>query len=73
MSTRLSDWEGQLPELGEYLQTTFGTTYLVLGCRPTRPGSQSVAVLDIARLDSSEKAEMPAGATIHGFQWNPRG
>lgn len=70
--TRLLHWEGALPECGHYLRTDEGSWYLVIACRPTRPGSKSVAVLDIVRLAPDNGAEVPADATVHGFMWCAR-
>lgn len=72
--TRLQSWyEGApLPSCGEYLKTDAGSVYLVIACRTTRPGSKSLAVLDILRLAPDEIADMPTDAIVWGFAWCSR-
>ena len=71
--TRLTSWDGPLPERGEYLQTPAGSTYRVLEVRPVvKPDAKSVAVLKIWRLDPDELEHLPPSAVVHGFAWNSR-
>ena len=68
--TRLLHWDGELPQLGQYLKTASGTHYMVLGFKPnTRPDAKSLGSMTILRLSQDEVMEIPSDAKIHGFQW----
>lgn len=70
---RLLHWEGDLPELGHYLQTVTGSTYLTIGVKPNlRPNAKSVAKLDTLKLTSEDKKNMPPDAVVHSFYWTAR-
>ena len=69
---RILSWHGPLPELGDQMETPAGTRYLVLGVRPTRPGSKSVATADLLKFPAGEKPEHPR-SRVHQFAWCPRG
>lgn len=69
----ITSWNGRMVEVGNYLQTRAGSTYLVVSIRPTRPGSKSVARLDLMKLFTEDIAALPDDAIIHPFQWNSRG
>lgn len=65
----MTQWEGTLPMLGEYLATPNGrSAYLVLGVMP-RPKADGYHV-DVEARPRSDLAEH--GATVHWFQWNRR-
>lgn len=71
-NARLTFWEGPLPEVGDYLRTHKGTTYVIIGSRPNfRKEAKSLMSLNLLRLDGEdEKATIPPDATIHRFKWN---
>ena len=65
--TRLLSWDGDLPDVGEYLETKNGATYVVIAVKPnTRSNAKSVARLDILRLDIEDiEPDRPR----HQFRW----
>ena len=68
---RLTYWDGPLPEVGHYLQTRSGTTYLIIGFTPnTRKDAKSVGRLDLLKYSEEDKQDIPADALIHSFKWN---
>ena len=62
-----------MPEIGQYLQTEAGSTYLIIKVTMnTRPQAKSIAKLDMLKLLPDDIAEMPRDAIVHRFAWYSR-
>ncbi|PZU43877.1 MAG: hypothetical protein DI568_16685 [Sphingomonas sp.] len=69
---RLLSWAGELPRVGDRLQSQGGTRYDVIAIRETRPGSKSRAVVDLLKFDPGEAPAMEPGQRLYPFQWCAR-
>lgn len=72
-TARILEWEGSLPEIGDYLQTPKGTTYAVIEVRLNRRlQPKSVVKLGLVKLSSADAEGLPDSAIIHSFWWHRR-
>jgi hypothetical protein len=63
-------WEGDLPENGDYLKTSAGSFYAVLGFRPNhRPNPKSVGSMTLMKLSDEDVENIPTSSRIHNFKW----
>jgi hypothetical protein len=69
-TARLMNWQGPLPEIGEYLKTPRGSVYLVIGVKPSKkPGAKLIATLDLLWLAPDDVYALPLDTTFHEFKW----
>lgn len=66
----MTRWEGVHPVEGDFLMTPAGTPYRIVEWRRTRPGSKSVAVASVIRLEKGAVDPLQEG--VFAFSWNPR-
>lgn len=71
-SMRILQWDGAFPETGDLLKSRAGMLYRVIHVRGTRPGSKSLAVLGLLRLEADDDATVFEGQCLQHFRWCSR-
>lgn len=66
----ITDWDGPLPEAGDYMRSAGGTLYLVSLLKPTRPGSKALARATVLKFPRG--TSLSEDVVCHAFAWNGR-